>query len=285
MVPAAASSASWSTEANGLRTLLSRLVTAAIGIPLLLALDAAGGWPFGFLVSAAALLACWELAGLMRASEFTAPTTLLFVACPALAVAPTWASSPSSAWVIGLLVVLALSGAYYMRRSLPSQVLLGLALALWVSVYVGILLGHLVALRHLHGGGRWVLLTLLMTWAFDTGAYVAGSTRGRTPFMQHISPRKTREGVAGGSLLCTAAAVMGVPLLGLHLWQAVLLGPLIAVAAQAGDLTESMIKRGSGVKDSGFLVPGQGGVLDRIDSLLFPAPIAYYAALLLGHAT
>ena len=119
----------------------------------------------------------------------------------------------------------------------------------------------------------WILMLLLAVWAFDTGAFLVGRTIGRTKFIAHISPAKTVEGVAGGVVASTV--VVGALLWGLgqNPVHALLLGPLVALAAQAGDLAESVIKRAAVAKDSGTIIPGHGGVLDRVDSFIFAAPV------------
>lgn len=129
-------------------------------------------------------------------------------------------------------------------------------------------------------GVIWLLVLVLTVWSFDTFAYLAGRTLKRGSFLAHISPSKTWSGVIGG----TAAAVMVCALLvagtGQDFLSGMVLGALIAVASQAGDVAESLLKRAAGAKDSGSLIPGHGGVLDRVDSFLFAAP-AMYAGLLL----
>jgi phosphatidate cytidylyltransferase len=119
----------------------------------------------------------------------------------------------------------------------------------------------------------WILLLVLGVWAYDTGAYFVGKRYGWARFLVHISPSKTYAGLIGG--LAATTVVVGALLwaLGQPPVGALLLGPLLAGAAQAGDLAESMLKRAANAKDSGTLIPGHGGMLDRIDSFLFAAPV------------
>ena len=162
------------------------------------------------------------------------------------------------------------------------------AVAGWVwtvagILYIGWLLGYLVALRGLDGGRNWVFLTLFATFASDTAAFFTGRALGRHKLAPDISPGKTWEGaVAGGvgailmSLLFTLPTPLQLPLS----WgQAIVLGLLVSVFGQLGDLAESLFKRNMGVKDSGNLLPGHGGLLDRVDSIVFASVVAYYYAI------
>ena len=128
----------------------------------------------------------------------------------------------------------------------------------------------------------WVLLLLLAVWSYDTGAFLVGKNLGRTKFLTYISPSKTLEGVAGGVIATTVVVAVMLWGLGQDPRHALLLGPLTALAAQAGDLAESVIKRAADAKDSGTLIPGHGGMLDRVDSFVFAAPVVtlYVLALL-----
>ena len=119
----------------------------------------------------------------------------------------------------------------------------------------------------------WILMLLFTVWAFDTGAYLVGRTVGRTPFLRHISPSKTVEGVVGGVVASTIVVGLMLWGLGQNPLHALVLGPLTGLAAQAGDLAESVIKRTAGAKDSGTLIPGHGGMLDRVDSFIVAAPV------------
>ena len=130
---------------------------------------------------------------------------------------------------------------------------------------------------------RWILVLLAGVWSFDTGAYLVGRAIGRRSFLPWISPKKTLEGVLGGLVVATAAVALVLLATSDNPLEALVLGPLLGSAAQAGDLAESLLKRAAGVKDSGALLPGHGGILDRVDSILFAAPVlAAWVALVHG---
>jgi phosphatidate cytidylyltransferase len=130
---------------------------------------------------------------------------------------------------------------------------------------------------------RWVIVLLAGVWSFDTGAYLVGRAIGRRPFLPWISPKKTLEGVLGGLVVATAGVAVVLGISGSSPLEALVLGPLLGIVAQSGDLAESLLKRAAGAKDSGTLLPGHGGILDRVDSILFAAPVlAVWVALVHG---
>jgi phosphatidate cytidylyltransferase len=163
---------------------------------------------------------------------------------------------------------------------------LGLTLA--GALYTGGLLGYAPLLASVEetatrgGGQAWMLMVLLGTAACDSGAYFVGSFVGHHKMIPHISPGKTWEGLAGGVLGAILAAIVLSGLLKIGWLEAVVLGLLICVAAVSGDLAESFIKRATGVKDSGNLIPGHGGILDRLDSILFVTLAVYWFVTIRG---
>lgn len=120
---------------------------------------------------------------------------------------------------------------------------------------------------------RWILVLLAGVWSFDTGAYLVGRAIGRRPFLPWISPKKTLEGVLGGLVAATLGVGVVLVLSSSSPLEALVLGPLLGIVAQSGDLAESLLKRAAGAKDSGTMIPGHGGILDRVDSILFAAPV------------
>jgi phosphatidate cytidylyltransferase len=147
-------------------------------------------------------------------------------------------------------------------------------------LYVGWLLSYWVALRGLDDGRNWVFFALFITFASDTSAFFVGRALGKHHLAPRISPGKTWEGaVAGvfGAILVSLLFVLPTPLgLPLSWWQAILLGLVVSVFGQLGDLVESLFKRNMGVKEASKLIPGHGGALDRIDSIVFAGVVVYY---------
>lgn len=147
-------------------------------------------------------------------------------------------------------------------------------------IYLPLLLGHLVPLRLLANGQKWIFLTLMVIMGCDTFAYFIGRKLGKRKLYLAVSPNKSVEGALGGLLGSVIAVMLAkltfLPLIGVL--DGILIGLLLGTAGQVGDLFESLLKRACKVKDSGNIIPGHGGMLDRLDSLLFAFPIVYYIA-------
>ena len=263
---------------------VKRVLTAVVAVPLFAWLVSRGpAWLFVALVLAVGALAVWEL---MRMFEGAGQPVY-----PGLAVAltilvlTTFATGSFSAQTAALCLAigLLLSAPAFSRRPPATE---PAALTLAGVLYIGWFLGHSVALYRLAEGPELILLLAGVTWVGESAAYLIGSAIGRHKLAATISPRKTLEGAAAqlvGSAL--GALILATWLTPQWPWsRALLAGALVGVVGQVGDLAESAMKRAVGVKDTGGLIPGHGGVLDRVDGLLFNVPAFYYYVLLTGRA-
>jgi phosphatidate cytidylyltransferase len=194
-----------------------------------------------------------------------------------------WPALLSERTVLVSAVAVALCLPLFSSHSLRNAFMDGMVLITGI-LYIGLTLSYLLLIRGLPDGTLWVFFVVLVTWAGDTGAYVAGKSLGRHALAPVISPKKTYEGLAGGLLFACILALVArewfLPALSPR--DCLLLGLLLTVAGLVGDLAESAIKRSAGFKDSGALIPGHGGMLDRLDSLLFTAPVFYYYVTVTG---
>jgi phosphatidate cytidylyltransferase len=229
----------------------------------------------GFIIAVAAV-GLTEYAGMAfpedRAWRWGVVGFGLLVAASVLTGALAWSGAAISATVIGGLV-------FPLYRNHDLRLAIGqVGLLLLGVLYVGFFIPHIALLREQPQGWRWVLFTVYTAMGCDSGAYFAGRGWGRRKLLPAVSPSKTVEGAIGGlagavliALICRAVFM---PLLGPRETVGVALA--IAVLAVLGDLCESALKRAFGAKDSGWIIPGHGGILDRLDSLLFPFVFAYY---------
>lgn len=153
----------------------------------------------------------------------------------------------------------------------------------FAPIYTVVLFSHLYLIRGFAEGIAWAFLTFILAWATDTFAYLIGRVMGKHLLAPRVSPKKTIEGSFGGLVFCVISGILAWKIIGGAPWSAYLiLSIVVGISAQIGDLFESALKRSVNIKDSGNVIPGHGGILDRFDSLFFVIPIMYYWALFVG---
>ncbi len=187
-----------------------------------------------------------------------------------------WTASPTIVFLLLMLLVLFMATTQNMPTSVPN-----LGITLFGILYVSFLLAHVSLIRLMTNGRVWVFFLIVTIWAADAFAYFTGSLLGKHKLFPKISPKKTYEGLAGaiGGAIVVALIFASFFLPRLAPATCIALAAVLALLGQLGDFTESMIKRSAQVKDSGALIPGHGGMLDRLDSFLFAAPALYYSLL------
>ncbi|MBN1188714.1 MAG: phosphatidate cytidylyltransferase [Dehalococcoidales bacterium] len=265
-----------------------RVITSLIGIPIVVALV----W-FNTPIPWFTLLAVgWGLGGvhefynLVKRSKEISPLvyfgllwSLLLIISPHIGSIPHFngISSCSLFLTAGVIISLLL----LLWRNGKEQAFSAWAWTVAGVLYIGWLLSNLVALRMLEDGRGWVFLAILSTFASDSSAYFAGRALGKHKLAPYISPKKSWEGTAAGIAGAIACSTILAYLFGLPVswWKIVILGALLSMTGQLGDLVKSLFKRNMAVKDSGNILPGHGGFLDRMDSLAFAGVIVYYFVL------
>ena len=278
---------------------MKRILTAVILIPIVLYLDFLppwGEWIFTVVTALVACLAAWEYLTLARHTGVKPPRVVVLVAIVLLFVAYIleWKDHLD---IIG--VVLCIGILLWCTFSSPiSRVLPDAACAIFGLFYAGFTMMALPFLHEQSNGPSLIVFLFCVVWAGDIAALYAGRLFGRHKLAPSISPGKTWEG-AIASILGSVAVTGGLLALSEHLltrwnsvvlsfhdeiwWYWLILAAIVNIAAQVGDLAESALKRSAGVKDSGTLLPGHGGMLDRIDALLFAAPVLWYAQIIRQH--
>lgn len=274
--------------------LRARVLSAVVAVPVVAALVYAGGPALALLLAALGAVACHEVFALARRKSVQ---PLAVIGVPLAAALPLVVHVYRLGWIaqpvtLAAVVFIALLGAVLFARGVDEHPLACMAITTFAVLYTGGLLSFGYLLRHhpwtvsAAAGTAVVGLPVAITWISDIAAYFVGKTLGRTKLMPVVSPGKTRAGAVGalvGSALAAVAydALILRPVAQLALgWErALVLGLVLSAAGQIGDLVKSLLKREAGVKDSGRLIPGHGGALDRLDSLLFVLPTAH---LLLG---
>jgi phosphatidate cytidylyltransferase len=260
----------------------TRLLTGVIAAGVVLAAAAIGPRALVVIVLAAVTMAAAELFQSLRARGYQPATLLGLVACASMVLATYIKGEPAFPLVLTILVIF--SFLWYLAGVVHAKPTMNIAVTLFAFLYVGFL-GSFACLflRIPEGQGVGLLIgAVIATAAHDIGAYVVGKYMGKTPLAPELSPNKTFEGLVGGVLASVFVSLVVVSQIGpWNAGKAFWLGVVVAVAAPLGDLCESMIKRDLGVKDMGKLLPGHGGVLDRVDALLFVIPATYYLARLI----
>jgi phosphatidate cytidylyltransferase len=259
---------------------LKRWITGIIALPILYLLVLIGGTVFYLLVAAASTVTLWEYYRIVFAQDGRFSERLMPILGLVLAPAIVWAFYDGK--MEAALLVMALNLILTAGLSLPlfktdPQAPLLVAKQVLGLVYIPLFLSFLVLLRLSPDGVTWIFWPLLIVFAGDTGAFYAGTYLGRHKLCPWVSPKKTIEGSLGGLAANVAVALLYKTLLlpELATGPCILFALVIGAAGQAGDLFASEFKRSAGVKDSGSLLPGHGGFLDRLDALLFASPLAY----------
>ena len=271
-------------KATSPNTLAKRLLVAFVLLPLGLAVIVIGGAVYAGFVALLLGLAAWEYSNLFHAGGLRPAGVLLVSGALLLVVERALTGLENVGWLLVLLIFGAMAFHlldYERGRGQPGT---DFSITIAGLLYIGWLGAYLISLRFLPDGKWWVLLALPTVWIADSAAFVFGTRFGRHKMSPRLSPKKTWEGYLGG----LGSAIVGGALLALvirdgtglvalfTLARGALLGLVIGALTPLGDLGESMIKRQVGAKDSGNLLPGHGGIFDRIDSWLWAAPISYY---------
>lgn len=260
--------------------LRTRIITALIGVPLLIGILYAGEIPrTGFFILLA-LLGMYEFNGMLKAAGRKNPLlpALLFMLALLLVEVVDYPLMPLL--ITAILLSLFISVVSYPKVSFDDN-----AMTIFFATYLGVCLSYAIKLSLSDQGFALCMLAFILTWASDIGGYAAGVKWGKHKMTPRLSPNKTWEGSLGSVILTSVAALLFFNLTDMTTLSsayALLLGVLASTAAQFGDLYMSGVKRFFAVKDSGHLIPGHGGFLDRFDSFLVVAPVVYFYLQYLG---
>ncbi|MCX8060987.1 MAG: phosphatidate cytidylyltransferase [Anaerolineales bacterium] len=264
--------------------LASRIVVAIFLLPLGALVIALGGLPLALVVAILSGIAAWEIAHMLGKIGFRVTEWGMPLGAAMLVLAYSQFGLDGSAAVLSLILLASMTYHLFDFERGRQQAATDFAVSVMGMVYCGWLASYMVALRSLPEGKWWFLIALPAVWLADSGAYLVGSRFGKHLFSPRLSPHKTWEGYWGGLV---SGALSGWILAGLWglgaepntsiaAWKGAVLGLILAALTPLGDLGESMIKRQVGVKDSSHILPGHGGIFDRIDSWLWAGVLGYY---------
>jgi phosphatidate cytidylyltransferase len=257
-----------------------RVITAGVGVPIIILTIWFGDPWFSLLMAAAALAGTYEF---YHMANFDRREPLIYFGLLwtlALVLSPHYRNPDVLPIVITAAMLVSLI--WLLLRPSREKAFRDWAWTIVGALYVGWMLSYWLNLRGLADGRNWVYLAMFTTFANDTSAFFIGRARGKHKLAPTISAAKTWEGAIGGLISAMVAAFVIAVVLNLispftfKYWQIILLGFLVSLFAQLGDLVESLLKRNMGVKESGNLLPGHGGILDRFDSLIFVGAVVYY---------
>jgi len=269
-----------------------RIAFAGVAIPLAVGVVWLGGWPFAVVLAALGVLGTREVYDLARRQGIEALDRTGWLAAAAIPLLAYWAKGSETHWAepalyLGSLWLMVTLVVAMVRRGPQGRPLAAVAVTVFGCLYASALLAFLIPIRHGTNADNQpvaylclTLFPLVITWIGDTAAMAVGVQVGGPKLAPVLSPNKTRSGAVGGFLgAVVTAVVLGLLVLNrvgwsFAVWQLVVVGGVVGVVSQIGDIAESLFKREAGVKDSSSLIPGHGGVLDRLDSLYFVIPAA-----------
>jgi phosphatidate cytidylyltransferase len=263
-----------------------RIFSALVGLPILGFLVWYGGLPFLIFCVGLIIVSLFEFYDMLRSKGIRTLRITGVICAIVLCLCAYWGKTEYMNASLTFILILFLSLQLLARE--PRASVANLSNTLLGLLYIGWLFSYLIVLRKLPMGRECLFTLLLITWIGDSGAYIIGTKWGRRKLIPRISPKKSIEGAGGGLVFSLLAALLTrwffvIPLaskwfnpLDLSITHYVVLGLLLGAVGQVGDLAESLLKRDANVKDSSRIIPGHGGLLDVIDSLLFTAPVMYY---------
>jgi phosphatidate cytidylyltransferase len=255
-----------------------RVITSAIVLPIVVACVYFGGIPFLLLVLTLAIISINEFYNMMRVKDYLPAYyvgnffTVFFIVFAYFALKKNWEPAHSAILTVAALVTMIAT--LFLKR--PKEAIVDIAVTLLGMIYIGWFFSYFLFIRALSENGGYLFFLAATIWALDTIAYFVGKKFGKRKLLPSISPNKSVEGALAGFIFGIIAAGVFGYYAGFNMLHSLILGILIGVMAQIGDLFESLIKRDAGVKDSSQLMPGHGGVLDRMDSFILAAPVVYY---------